>query len=226
MDHTHCPNCGEKIKTGFLSSNGLISGKLTAFLNEYTPDKKPAYCESCWSVQGQEANDRYRADVRKYQEIVLQHIDKVPVLTLHSPLGWEYHPLEIVSGQSAGNINSSLTGTIFSEPTGYKKVISEEEQACIRQLRRKSLLAGGNAVIGVAFSYSSVPISELNYGTNTTTLNTSFIISAMGTAVRITNGSLLGDEWQKEIDAMKEARQKLDHLYAIKPEHIDDIDML
>jgi hypothetical protein len=108
---SNCPNCGAKLKGGFLSSITLLEEQKVSLINYFSEKKAPFYCSKC----GDELYSKYKhqlIDQRSALKSKMQNIiHYIPVISAQNPLNWEYDILWMVTGQST-------TGTgVFSEFT-------------------------------------------------------------------------------------------------------------
>ncbi|HEX4373892.1 MAG TPA: heavy metal-binding domain-containing protein [Puia sp.] len=204
---TTCPNCGTTLKSGMLSSVKLLSENKTRIINEYQEKKVEGYCNKC-------GNDLYTTNYNKLfseSELLTNSIQKIigdlPVISIHTPLNWDYDILEMVTGQSTtGNgavteFVSSFTDFFGGQSGRYNNKLKAGEQICFNQLRKQALDLGGNAVIGTDIDYSEVGGEK-----------GMLMVCMTGTAVKLKNLSVLGKNKETKIAEMTKLNERIEVL--------------
>lgn len=187
MEYTTCPYCKAQVKTSVFTPTKITTQEQTTAINELLSIQNEAYCDKCFP--------ELRAKVISTRERLSKEIDGylyvIPVVTTHKPIDWEYQTLEIVTGQSVigtGIISEFTSGLtdLFGQPSNsFSKKIATGERMCLSQLRAKTLKLGGNAVIATDIDYGELGSSK-----------GMIMVCAAGTAVKITNLSILGSRHQ------------------------------
>jgi len=89
-------------------------------------------------------------------------MDIVPLASLHSPAGWEYETLGLVTGQSTtgtgmfSDVASAFTDLFGTQSKTYNSKLRNGENICRAALRIQAIEMGGNAVLGVDVDYAEV----------------------------------------------------------------------
>lgn len=202
MENTKCPNCSQPIKSGW-GGNKLVAEALTNYLNTVLNKNASNYCDDCSSDLLKQASKQYNQEKEELSNFIKLNIGKIPVVTTHSPFGWNYTPLSIVTGQSVtgtgfiSEFKSSFTDFFGSQSGSFNKKISDGEKLCFAQLRSKTLALGGNAVIATDIDYGDVGQGK-----------GMLLVCAAGTAVKINNTEILGDTFST-IESMKTKSARL-----------------
>ncbi|MEX0966774.1 MAG: heavy metal-binding domain-containing protein [Bacteroidia bacterium] len=210
---TSCPNCRAELKTGLMSNTKLLSADKAKIINEYHDQKSGNYCNKC----GKELYDKYKSKLideksritNKLQDM----ISAIPVISTHSPLNWDYNILDMVTGQSTtgtgviSEFTSSFTDLFGAQSGRHNKKLKAGENMCFAQLRKLTLDAGGNAVIATDIDYS-----ELGDGKGM------IMVCMAGTAVKLKNSEVLGQQRAKLIEELVSLNNRLQHLEQFKVE--------
>lgn len=203
-EYTECPNCGAKLKTSLFSYNEILSINKINIINEYHPKKAAAYCGKC----GDELYKQYQSKSIEEKDKLCTDlqvlIEAVPVVSLHSPQGWNYDILGMVTGQSTtgtgvvSEFTSSFTDFFGMQSGSYNKKIKAGENLCFAQLRKQALDMGGNAVIGTDIDYSEVGGEK-----------GMLMVCMAGTAIKIKNTESLGTERNLELEQLIKLYKRL-----------------
>jgi len=183
MEPTKCPNCGAEIRDTVLRANPKSSQNEINAANELLKMNKEAYCSKCFP----ELKSQIHQLKKESNAFVNAKIHFVPVITTHSPFGWDYSPIGIVTGQSVtgtGVISEFTSGfsDFFGQQSGsFIRKIASGEEICLAQLRIKALNSGGQAVIATDIDYG-----ELG------SVKGMIMVCAAGTAVKLNNLDVLG----------------------------------
>lgn len=204
---THCPNCNTELKDGFMSSVTLLDQKQTKLINEYHEHPVIGYCSKC----GKELYHKYSMELRQEVNGITRKLEQligaVPVISTHSPLNWDYKILSMVTGQSTtgtgviSEFTSSFTDLFGMQSGRHNRKLKAGEDMCFAQLRKQAIDEGGNAVIATDIDYS-----ELGDGKGM------IMVCMAGTAVKLENTDVLGEEKSKSIDALVELNKRLRYL--------------
>ncbi len=185
MDPTTCPNCGAEIRNTVLKSNPLVSPNQIKAVNEILGIDKEAYCVKCY-VDLHSKMDQLKKEINDF---INGYVYLVPVVTTHTPFGWNYDSLGIVTGQSVtgtGVISEFASGftDFFGQQSGsFIRKIAAGEQMCLAQLRIKALKMGGHAVIATDIDYG-----ELG------SVKGMIMVCAAGTAIKLNDLTVLGNK--------------------------------
>lgn len=185
-DPNNCPNCGAEIKKGW-SSNLLVDTDKTEFINFVLGKNSKSYCDKCCYEELDLSKTQFRDERNKLIHYLNTNIDHIPILTTHSPHGWEYESLSIVTGQSVtgtgviSEFKSDFSDFFGRQSGAFNKKLAAGEELCFSQLRVKALRLGANAIIATDIDYGEA-------GTNKGML----MVCAAGTAIRVENTDALG----------------------------------
>ena len=204
---TNCPNCQTELKSGLMSSVKLLNDKKTSIINEYHDKKSDGYCTKC----GKEIYSKYKSQLQnekaKLISKIQQLIKNIPVISTHSPLNWDYNILEMVTGQSTtgtgviSEFTSSFTDLFGAQSGRHNTKLKTGEDLCFAQLKMQALNLGGNAVIATDIDYSEL-------GTEKGMI----MVCMAGTAVKLNNSEVLGEQKAKLIDELIIVNDRLQYL--------------
>ena len=204
---THCPNCQAELKSGLMSSTKLLERNVVNVINEYHEQTSDGYCSKC----GKDLYEKYSSTLHKEKKTIANKmrrlISSVPVISTHSPLNWDYDILDMVTGQSTtgtgviSEFTSSFTDLFGAQSGRHNKKLKSGEDMCFAQLRKQALDIGGNAVIATDIDYS-----ELGAGKGM------IMVCMAGTAVKLKNLDVLGQQKAKAIDELASLNDRLRHL--------------
>lgn len=212
-NQTNCPNCNAVLKTGW-SSNSLIEGKKTSFINFVLKKESPAYCDKCVSKLFGEAQHIFERDKDQQIRHLELNIHAIPIVSTHTPYGWEYETISIVTGQSVtgtgviSEFKSDFSDFFGGQSGSFNKKLGSGEQRCFQQLRAKALKLGANAIIATDIDYGEVGVGK-----------GMLMVCAAGTAIKITNTSVLGENCEI-IESLDKSQKRLDEL-----NHFENLDM-
>ena len=211
IEITNCPNCESELKSSLMSSTKLLDNDKTRIINEYHDQKSNGYCNKC----GKELYDKYKSRLLDEKVKITNRLEKlisaIPVISTHSPLNWDYNILQMVTGQSTtgtgviSEFTSSFTDLFGAQSGRHNKKLKYGEDMCFAQLRKQALDIGGNAVIATDIDYS-----ELGAGKGM------IMVCMAGTAVKLTNSDVLGQQKAKQIDELVSINDRLRHLSQYK----------
>lgn len=203
----NCPNCKSELKSGLLSSTSMLDARKTAIINEYHDQKSEGYCSKC----GKDLLDKYETRLHEEKQELTAKLQRligiVPVISAHSPLNWHYRVIDMVTGQSTtgtgviSEFTSSFTDLFGAQSGRHNKKLKAGEDMCFVQLRKHALDKGGNAVIATDIDYS-----EIGGGKGM------LMVCMAGTAVKLENLEVLGEQKAKHMDELVRLNQRLLHL--------------
>lgn len=190
-----------------MSSIELLDKKKTATINEYHTNKSDGYCNKCGDELYVKYAEMARTEFNDLNGKVACLINAIPVISIHTPQGWDYDILKMVTGQSTtgtgviSEFTSSITDLLGKQSDAYNKKIREGENICYYQLRKQTIDIGGNAVIATDIDYSELGA-----------LKGMIMVCMAGTAINIKNPEVLGEKTQNMILELKELNYRILHL--------------
>jgi uncharacterized protein YbjQ (UPF0145 family) len=199
-----CPNCKAKLKSGLLNSNALLSDLSNSIIKEFVNDKSTSYCAKCGKTLLTEGVEKIRQERIDLRSKFGEQLSAVPVVSIHSPINWDYDVLGIVTGQSAtgtgvfSEFAQSFSDFFGSQSGTINNKLREGENLCFTQVRISTLDLQGNAILAADIDYS-----ELGGGRGI------IMVCITGTAVRLKNPNILGDDKAKQISDLTEMRQRI-----------------
>jgi len=202
--NSECPNCNAKLKNSIFGKNALLSEEQVAIINEYSTSNSKAYCEKCGRKLLFDSLQRVAQEKKEIQEILKKNLIHIPVASIHSPINWNYDVLGIVTGQSTTGTGvfsefAQSFSDFFGDQSGsINRKISGGENMCLSLLRLKTLNLGGNAIIAVDIDYS-----EVGGGRGI------LMVCMTGTAIRLKNTSILGEETANRMEKIGNLNQKI-----------------
>lgn len=161
-DTTACGNCGTKYKNNVMSPVKPLGQKEISIINYYELDAKDTYCTKCGYDLYERARVRVSRELTNAKEEVSLLMQYLPIISVHTPLNWNYMVIKLVTGQSVTGtgvlteFSSSLTDFFGQQSSRYNKKLKDGENLCLYQIGTETLRAGGNAIIGVNINYSEV----------------------------------------------------------------------
>jgi uncharacterized protein YbjQ (UPF0145 family) len=199
----NCKQCNAKIGGGIFKSNCILFQSEIDLINFYHDTHSETYCTSC----GEELKNLYskklideRATIKKLFE---ENISGIPVVSINSPLGWEYETISIATAQSTtgtgviSDFMSDFTDFFGVQSGSYNEKIKKGENICLTQLRQQALHLGGNAVIATDVDYA-----EVGGGKGM------LMVCMTGTAIKLKNIEILNDKG-KCLKNLMEAKRKM-----------------
>lgn len=203
----NCPNCHTSLKSGIMSSTKLLTKKATALINEYSEKKADGHCTKCGKELYEIAKSKYQTEKNNLTAYLRNKINSIPVISTHSPLGWDYEILDMVTGQSVTGtgvlteFTSSFTDVFGSQSNRHNQKLKNGENMCFAQLRMQTLNLGGNAVIATDIDYSEVGATK-----------GMLMVCMAGTAIQLKNTNVLEKEKTEIIDKLSYANKRLKEL--------------
>ncbi|WP_455168879.1 heavy metal-binding domain-containing protein, partial [Aegicerativicinus sediminis] len=120
------------------------------------------YCQKCGNDLLSESSEKMKAEIAHYRKQLDKAIFQIPVVTTHSPHGWDYKTIGIVTGQSTmgtgvlTELTSSITDAFGVSSGRHNTKLKKGEDLCLAQLRSAAYEMGGNAIIGTDIDYSEI----------------------------------------------------------------------
>ncbi|MFD2255541.1 heavy metal-binding domain-containing protein [Luteolibacter algae] len=181
-----CYDCGENTENIGYGSNLLLTSEKNAVINEYHSEKVAQRCKKC----GEELYERYREQLITERENLAERFREelqfIPIVSLHSPINWDYSVLELVTAQSTtgtgvfSEITSAVTDLFGTQSKAYNRKIKAGENTCKSILRKETFDLGGNAILAADVDYSEVGGSK-----------GMLMVTMTGTAVLLNNPEIL-----------------------------------
>lgn len=212
----HCPNCNAQLKSSMFGGNLPFPEQKVKIINLYHKPRADGYCGKCGNVLYEQYHTQRQSEVNQLSKELGGIIDIMPIVTTHSPVGWEYEVLGIVTGQSVAGTGitaefSSAINDLFGSRSGtLANKLKGGETYCMNQLRKKALDLGGNAVIA-----SDIDYSELG------SIKGMIMVCMAGTAVRIRNIDILG---KRRVDIITRMTAVNDRLLQILALEVDELE--
>lgn len=156
-----CPACGERIKAGLYGGNGLLETDKNQVINHYHT-KLPQRCNRCGDALYEDCRFKLRQEKDSLVQQIARYLPAIPIVSLQSPMNWEYTVLGLVTAQSVTGTGfyaefvSSYTDLFGSQSKTYNKKIRDGEDLCQGMLRKKAFDLGGNAVLATDIDYAEV----------------------------------------------------------------------
>lgn len=157
-----CLSCGAKIKSGILGTNTLYGEMEFSLIDEILGKNVTAGCSKCLGEVFMDTLIAFRKKREEMNESIKKAMSHIPIVTSHSPLGWEYKTIGMVTGQSTtgtglfSEISSSWTDFLGVQSHAYNKKIFEGEAMCAQQLQAKTVQMGGNAIVAADIDYAEM----------------------------------------------------------------------
>lgn len=198
-----------------MNSTWLLSKNQVDLINHYEKTDKTAFCSKCGKDKAIEYAKKCIQEKRAIREQMAPLFDSIPLVNLQNPKGWDYEPIEIVTGQATigtgiiTEFTSSITDTFGLQSGRHNKKLKKGEDLCFTQLKKQTLDLGGNAVIGIDVDYS-----ELG------SLKGIIMVCMTGTAVRLKNTNILSHDRMSEIGHLTELNTQLLHLETFNAESL------
>lgn len=192
-----CPNCGAEIKNGTFSSNPELYPYQIEFINFFLNKDFPTYCKKCGGQLYLDAKAKKRQRVSESSAYIEQHINDIPILTIQSPINWNYMPIEMVTSQSVmgtgvlSEISSSWADFFGNPSNAYNSKLRAGETLCKNQLRSECIRLGGHAIIAVDIDYSEAGSTK-----------NMLMVCISGTAIRLNNPEIVSKDFSNIVDRL------------------------
>lgn len=207
----NCPNCNETLKSGVFKSTILLSKNVSKAINEFSENKSSGHCNKCGQSLFNDAQKKYFTEKKGHNNFVLRNIHKIPVVTTHSPLGWDYDVLKMVTAQSTTGtgvvteFTSSFTDFFGAKSSRHNTKLKAGEDNCLNQLRLETLRIGGNAIIATDIDYS-----EIGSGKGI------LMVCMAGTSIKVKSNDKFSEELYKIISDIRKSYERLTYLNNFK----------
>jgi uncharacterized protein YbjQ (UPF0145 family) len=195
-----CPTCSKSLSENRI----MMPDEMVEIIKQYNPQTNYSICTKC----GHDilAAAVSKIDVTKTAKVVEELKKSIPIVSIHSPAGWEYEVLGIVTAQSVigtgaiAEFTASIADFFGKESPSFVKKIIEGETSSFSQLIQKTINMEGNAVVGVDVDYS-----ELG------SFKGMIMVCMTGTAVRVRNLEVLGPGRREAISKLHAEILKYKH---------------
>lgn len=157
-----CPNCGETLKLGMMSSNQAFTPPMLQALSLASGHVMDAACNRCGDEALTDAKRSLRTESATLTRAVLAILPEVPIASIHSPFGWEYDVVGVITAQSVtgtgifSDVASTFTDLFGSQSGTYNAKLREGENLCKASLRAQAIEAGANAILAADIDYAEV----------------------------------------------------------------------
>jgi uncharacterized protein YbjQ (UPF0145 family) len=209
-----CPTCKASFKDGLLSPGAFPIIKASKELIEEYLGKQSDLCSKCGRAKLDEAKKLLSDETKELKETIEELIQALPIITIVPPLNWDYEVLNIVGGTVAMGTGffSELSGSVV-EATGtnsgaLRAKLLKGERQCQQQVIKECMALGGNGVIGAAIDYDEIGGGIKGIGM--------LVVKIFGTAIRLKNLSVLGEERASKIAMLYDRMNRLDYLRKYK----------
>lgn len=202
-----CPNCGTPLKSGIFSSNNILDKSKIDIINECHDKPHTHFCDKCGKGLHEQYKNQLIDERLELAKQLTRLLPYIPVVSIHSPLNWDYDALGLVTGQTttgtgfASEFTSSFTDLFGTQSKSYNRKLKAGEQLCMGQIRKQTLDLGGNAVVATDIDYSEVG-----------GMKGILMVCMTGTAIRLKNLEVLsvqGIEKIKEIIKLNDRMRQL-----------------
>lgn len=161
METQVCPNCKKNL-SGVLVSRQLLRQSQTDFINIFKAEKAEAYCSSCGPSLFNNCVAQLTKQKNETMKDLTDYIDIIPIVTVQSPLNWNYSVIEMVSAQSVtgtgmlAELSSSWADFLGGQADSLGNKLSNGETICKNKLRLSAAILGANAILATDIDYAEV----------------------------------------------------------------------
>jgi uncharacterized protein YbjQ (UPF0145 family) len=206
-----CPTCKASFKDGLLSPGAFPIIKASKELIEEYLGTQTDLCSKCGRTKLEDAKKLLSDETKELKETIGELTLALPILTIVPPAHWDYEVLNIVGGTVAMGTGfiSEISGGV-ADLTGansgtLRAKLLKGERQCQQQIIRECMALGGNGVIGAAIDYDEIG-----------GLKGMLVVKIFGTAIRLKNLSVLGEERASKITMLYDKMNRLDYLRKYK----------
>jgi uncharacterized protein YbjQ (UPF0145 family) len=206
-DKSICQACGEKIKETVFGSNFKLGKKKLAIINLYHSEVASERCDKCGEGLFVKYKDMLIEEKKSLESDLRKELRTVPILSLQSPLNWDYSVCGLVTAQSTSgtgalsDLTSTFTDFFGAQSKTYNEKIKRGEEMCKAILRREAVELGGNAVIAADIDYAEVGGGRAM-----------LMICMTGTAVLLKNPEILGEVACLSFAGLEKTTERLHYL--------------
>lgn len=208
MSKTICPNCQAAIKKGILVGNVLFDDRKNRIISKYSGNNSSIeYCNKCGDSLYLMITGKIKEKIAAINSAIEEKAKNVVILTTHTPMGWDYRALGIVTAQTTtgtgvlAEFTSGFTDFFGAQSGAYNAKLANGELSCFSQIRMKTLGLGGNAVIATDIDYSEVGGAK-----------GMLMVCMAGTAVSLINTEILGPDKSNELKDIDKLVSRLRNL--------------
>ncbi|KQX20694.1 MULTISPECIES: heavy metal-binding domain-containing protein [unclassified Sphingomonas] len=161
-EEDNCAHCGERLKVGAFSSNQLLAKRKVDVINHVEGTTRTHACDKCGTQAYEKASRKVASELTRLQENISAGLSLIPILSIHSPPGWTYRPLEIITAQTVtgtgffAEFTSAWTDAFGAQSNAFTKKLRAGEDLCKASLRLQALRLGGNAIVASDVDYGEV----------------------------------------------------------------------
>lgn len=203
----NCPNCNTKIGKIRFKTISFLEDDKAELINEILEKNFDHYCTKCGNELYSQAILKLNSILKNIDQYLLNNIDKLPVISIHTPFNWEYDVLGIVTGQTTtgtgvvAEFTSSFTDFFGKQAGSYNKKLAQGEITALAQMRSKTLNMGGNAIIATDLDYAEVGAAK-----------GMLMVCATGTAIKLKNLEVLDEKTVNVLNKINEYIKKREYL--------------
>lgn len=131
-------------------------------INQTRDEPLEAACNKCGDDAYKEAYSQLASESQGLKVDLKGALPLVPIVSLQSPLDWDYEAIGIVTAQTVtgtgmfSDVASAFTDLFGTQSGTYNAKLREGENLCKAQLRGQTIELGGNAVLAVDVDYAEV----------------------------------------------------------------------
>ncbi len=189
----------------------MLAQSVADVINTANEKNTSGYCNKCGDDLFVTSLSKLRRDIKRLkQDLGTSYQIAIPAITIPNPGKWEYEVLGLVTAQSVtgtglfSEVNMTISDALGKESESMNKKIAEAEIVCINRLRDKTAEMGGNAIVALNIDYSEIG-----------SLRGMLMVCCTGTAIKITNTTVLSKEVQNALADCSNYRRDLNKILAI-----------
>jgi uncharacterized protein YbjQ (UPF0145 family) len=179
-----------------LSFNEKLADVQIRIINAVGPAQLSTACNKCGDQLFADARMALQNESAALKDTIRTVLPTLPIASIHSPAGWEYDVIGIVTAQSVtgtgifSDVASAFTDLFGAQSGTYNAKLREGENLCATSLRAETLERGGNAIVAVDVDYAEVGGSRAM-----------LMVCMTGTAIKLRNPDRIGPEFGMRTDA-------------------------
>ncbi len=211
MSQDYCPNCKAQLKDSMFGTNKMLAQSVTDVINAANEKETLGYCNKCGDDLFVTSLSKLRGDIKRLKhDLATSYQIAIPAITIPNPAKWEYEVLGLVTAQSVtgtglfSEVNMTISDALGKESESMNKKIAEAEIVCVNRLRDKTVEMGGNAIVALNIDYSEIG-----------SLRGMLMVCCTGTAIKITNTTILNIGVQKALTDISNYRRDLNIILAV-----------
>ena len=209
-----CPNCGAAIKSGMLSPNARLREDHLHLINLAHDASLNDGCQKCAQSLLERAPRKISDQLWAKRKSAESLLACIPLASIHSPQGWTYRTLGLVTAQSVSgtglfsDVTSAFTDLFGAQSGAYNQKLRGAEEACRASLRAQAFQIGGNAIVGIDVDYAEVG------GTRAM-----LMVCMTGTVVNVADSSILGADFADNFERLNTETAAVRDLATIARKH-------